>query len=45
MRKLTNAIKNFLKKFKKRRLLRVNKSKNAESFKAIFNNYRKWKIK
>jgi len=41
MRKLTNAIKNFYKKFKKRKFFRVSKSKNADSFKAIFNNYRK----
>lgn len=37
MRKLTNAIKNFFKKFKKRKLFRVGKSKIADSFKKIWN--------
>jgi len=37
MRKLTNAIKNFFKLFKKRKGSKVEKSKIADSFKKIWN--------
>ena len=40
MRKLTNVIINFLKKLKKRKFLRVRKSKDADSFKKMFNNFK-----
>ena len=41
MRKLTNAIKNFFRKLSKRNRSSLSKSENAESFKELYNNYKK----